>query len=47
MYKIFARWLNGQSEEVDTADSKEEANILVAEYRMAYGPAALSVWYEE
>jgi hypothetical protein len=40
MYEIVARWTWGGVEVVDTADTREEANALLEEYRMAYGGAA-------
>ena len=35
----------GETEEIDTADNKEEARYLVAEYRLAFG-ADWRIWAE-
>ena len=32
-YTIYARWVTGMVEEVDEAETKEEARYLVREYR--------------
>ena len=37
MYIIFGRY-NGETEEVDQASTKQEAEYLVQEYRLAFGP---------
>lgn len=36
-YKITGRY-RGRAEELDTADTLKEAETLVSEYRMAFGP---------
>jgi len=36
MYRIMARYKNMDEEEVDTADTKDEATFLLHEYTMAY-----------
>lgn len=38
VYKIMVSSKYGHAEEVDSASTKKEANYLVKEYRMAYGP---------
>ena len=43
MYKILAKY-RGETEEVDTADTLQEAQYLVSEYRMAYGSEWI-VWF--
>ncbi len=40
---IWYRYKDGPAEEIDEADSEEEAQKLVAEYKLAY-PAECSVW---
>jgi hypothetical protein len=37
MYKIMETYSSGQTEEIDTADTREEAEFLLGEYRMAFG----------
>ena len=46
-YTIYARWVTGMVEEVDEAETKEEARYLVHEYRFAYGEHAREVWLEK
>ena len=43
MYKIMGRYGNGRAEEVDSADTRKEAEYLLAEYRLAYG-AGWRLW---
>ncbi len=43
MYKIMARSKAG-TEEVDTAATKKEAETLVSEYLMAFGPG-WTIWF--
>jgi hypothetical protein len=45
MYKIMGRYA-GRTEEIDEFDSKEEAENMLGEYRMAYG-AGWSLWIED
>ena len=46
MYKIMGRY-RGRAEEVDSADSAEEARRLLGEYVMAFGAGwALWIWIE-
>jgi len=42
-YTIYSRY-NGDVEEIDTAENLEEAEFMVAEYQMAYGPDCV-IWY--
>lgn len=44
MYKIIAKSKYG-TEQVDTAKSEKEAQFLVREYQMAYGPE-FTVYYK-
>jgi hypothetical protein len=44
-YRIMAGY-GGNQEEVDTAETLEEAQYLAREYNLAYG-AGWTVWYEE
>jgi len=44
---IWAEWLNGQVECVDSAESESESLTFINEYRMAYGSAAKRVWIQE
>ncbi len=37
MYAIYGTY-RGETEEIDTAETKTKANYLVGEYQMAYGP---------
>ena len=37
MYKLFAKYANFAWEEIDTANSKEEAFYLLKEYMFAFG----------
>jgi hypothetical protein len=43
-YKIIGKY-QGQSEEIDVANSKEEAEYMLQEYKQAYGPA-WKIWAE-
>lgn len=43
-YKIMGKY-NGRAEEVDTADSQEEVDEMLAEYRMAFG-TGWNLWIE-
>lgn len=43
MYKIYGKSSYG-TEELDTAETKEEANYLVKEYVLAFG-AGWTIWY--
>lgn len=45
MYRIMASYKGGTPECVDECDDEREANRLVGEYRMAYGPD-FRVWVE-
>lgn len=45
MYEIIGRY-QGESEVIDTADTKQEAEYLVGEYRLAYG-AGWSISYRK
>jgi len=38
MYEIRGKYPGEPWETIDEADTKQEANRLLAEYRMAYGP---------
>ncbi len=38
MYEIRGKYPGEPWETIDEADTKQEANSLLAEYRMAYGP---------
>lgn len=38
MYKIWAKYRDQDWEEVDEADNFEDAQYLIGEYRMAFGP---------
>jgi hypothetical protein len=38
MYSIIGVWQGCMPEELDTAETKQEAMKLVREYRMAFGP---------
>jgi len=44
MYKIMAKSKYGK-EEIDTAATRKEAQTLVSEYRMAYGPG-WTIWFK-
>jgi len=35
-YVLIAHWNNGSTEEIDEFDSREEAEAMAIEYRMAY-----------
>ncbi len=37
-YKIMGRCGSGEIEELDSADSEQEAEYLLNEYQMAFGP---------
>jgi hypothetical protein len=37
MYKIMGKYDNHDVEELDSADTKQEAEYLVGEYRLAFG----------
>jgi len=37
MYKIIGKY-QGTTEEIDSADTREAAETLLVEYRMAFGP---------
>ena len=37
MYYIYYKYRNMAWEEIDSADSRDEAKFLLSEYRMAYG----------
>jgi hypothetical protein len=41
-YRIMGSY-QGRTEEIDTAETRKEANRLAAEYRMAFG-AGWSIW---
>lgn len=43
MYQIKSSWKGHDSKVIDTADTLEEANHLLGEYRMACGPDCLVV----
>jgi hypothetical protein len=43
-YRIKAKYGHHVAEEIDTAESEDEANSLVGEYRMAYG-AGWAIWW--
>lgn len=43
MFIIYGRY-QGTKEEIDTAETKKEAEYLANEYRMAFGPG-WSIWY--
>lgn len=36
-YKIMGRYEGADTEEIDTTETKEEAEYLLSEYRLAYG----------
>ena len=40
---IMAKYQGGPTEEIDEADNTKTANLLLTEYRMAYG-ARWSIW---
>ncbi|KKL85647.1 hypothetical protein LCGC14_1952620 [marine sediment metagenome] len=44
-YKVMGRY-NGDTEELDSADSEQEAKYLLNEYRMAFG-AGWILWIIE
>jgi hypothetical protein len=46
MFKIMAKWNNNNVEEIDTADTKEEAEYLLGEYKMAFGLSCSRIWIE-
>ena len=37
MYKIISKYKGGEFEIIDTANSLDEANVMVQEYEMAFG----------
>ena len=37
MFKIMGKYKGGSWEEIDTADTKQDAEYLLQEYRIAYG----------
>ena len=41
-----AKWNNNNVEEIDTADTKEEAEYLLGEYKMAFGLSCSRIWIE-
>lgn len=45
MYKIMGKY-KGRIEEIDTADDHKEAEFLLGEYRMAFGPD-WTLWVQE
>jgi hypothetical protein len=38
MIRIWAKYIRGVTEEIDTAPDEKTARYLVAEYQLAYGP---------
>jgi len=42
MFRIFGRYA-GQTEEIDSFDTQDEAERMLSEYRMAYG-SGWSLW---
>lgn len=44
-YEIFGRLNDGQPGSIDEADSKEEADYLIGEYRLAFS-SGWSIWCE-
>ena len=46
MTAVYAEWQNGDIEEIDTAESEQEAIYLVDEYRMAFKDAK-RIWMQE
>lgn len=45
-YKIMGRCGGGETEEIDSADSEQEAKYLLNEYRMAFG-AGWFLWVKQ
>ena len=45
MYTLMGKYKNGRQEEIDTAETKHDADYLLQEYRLAFGPAWL-LWIE-
>ena len=45
-YVIYSAYKNLEKEEIDTSDSRREAEYLTSEYRMAFG-STFTMWYEE
>jgi len=43
MWEIYAEWVNGNVECIDTAH-EEEADTLIREYTMAFGSSAKRIW---
>jgi|7_EtaG_2_1085326.scaffolds.fasta_scaffold97400_2 hypothetical protein len=46
MFKIMAKFSGCEAEEIDTADTKEEAEYLLGEYKMAFGLGSFAIWIE-
>jgi len=46
MYKIFWKY-GGNVEEIDEFETEKEAVAMMAEYRIAYGPAAGEMWVKK
>lgn len=44
-YRIMGRYCDGPAEEVDTAETEDEADYLLGEYTMAFG-LGWSLWKE-
>lgn len=44
-YRIMGRYCGGPTEEIDTAETEEEADYLEGEYVLAYG-AGWHIWKE-
>lgn len=45
-WAIFCKYLNLPEEEIDTAETAEEADMMVCEYRVAFGKGAV-IWSKE
>lgn len=45
MFKIMGRYKGGRQEEIDSFDSREEADRMLGEYRMAFGTTYM-LWVE-
>jgi len=46
MFKIIGKYKNNKPEEIDEAETSQEANYLVGEYRLAFG-FEWSIWVVE
>ena len=46
MYKIMFEYPGQEPEEIDEADTQEDADYLLGEYRLAYGPGS-KLWIKK